>query len=426
MIQFKALPPAEAIDFFSQKGYKIGFSWEDVWQSEHQAAFTVAKVMQLDILRDIRSGVDSALADGTTFETFRKQLKPLLMEKGWWGKAEMIDPLTGEPKLVQLGSTRRLRTIFDTNLRTAYSEGQWQRIQAAKKNFPYLRYDANNSEHPRMQHSGWDNLVLPVDDPFWKAHYPVKAWGCKCNVTQFNQKMLDQRGLKVGESPEVPQYNYVNKRTGEIQKIPRGVDPAFNYPPGGRLDNLPKFITDKIIQAPADIGASWFASAGIGASIYTPYKQMAKNALAKENRQGEGITSVAHVLSPLTVQDLADLKDNPVVLETAAVLVNDHELLHSLRPIKDDRGQVLPEDIWLNLPDYLANGNIYFDSHDPAIVYAFDVKDKKGKVVVRVNYKSKTKMSDGKRSRIVANFVSTGGVVAADNFQGDRYIPLKK
>ncbi len=246
MIKFQALPPKETIDFFSQKGYKIGFSWEHVWQQEHQAAFTVAKVMQLDILRDIRSGVDSALADGATFETFRKNLKPLLLEKGWWGKAEMIDPLTGESKLVQLGSTRRLRTIFDTNLRTSYSEGQWERIQSAKKNFPYLRYDANNSEHPRMQHSGWDNLVLPADDPFWQAHYPVKAWGCKCNVTQFNKKMLDQRGLKIGESPEVPQYSYVNKRTGEIQRIPKGVDPAFNYPPGGRSANLNKFLTERL------------------------------------------------------------------------------------------------------------------------------------------------------------------------------------
>lgn len=256
MIQFRALPPKDSIAFFEQKGYKIGFSWEDVWQEEHQAAFTVAKAMQLDILRDIRSGIDSALKDGTTFETFLKTLKPLLMEKGWWGKAEMIDPTTGEPKLVQLGSTRRLRTIFDTNLRTAHSEGQWARIQRAKKSFPYLRYNANNSEHPRLEHSGWDDLVLPADDPFWKAHFPVKAWGCKCNVTQMNGKMLEQRGLKVSESPKVQQYQYVNKRTGEIQKIPRGVDPAFNYPPGGRLANLPKFLTEKLDVSTPAIAAS--------------------------------------------------------------------------------------------------------------------------------------------------------------------------
>lgn len=256
MFEFRRLPPKEAIAYFHQKGYAIGFTWEDVWQQEHQAAFTVAKAMQLDILRDIREAVDSALNDGTTFATFRQQLKPLLVQKGWWGKADMIDPLTGELRKVQLGSTRRLKTIFDTNLRTAHSEGQWERIQRSKDTFPYLIYDANNSEHPRIQHSQWDNLVLPADDPFWQAHMPVKAWGCKCGVRQANAKMIEQRGLKVGESPKVSQYSYTNKRTGEIQRVPLGVDPAFNYPPGGRLANLPKFITEKLDASAPAIAAS--------------------------------------------------------------------------------------------------------------------------------------------------------------------------
>lgn len=85
----KLLPP---IEFFRRKGYLIGFSWEDVWQQEHQAAFTVAKAMQIDILRDILEAVDRALADGITFEQFCKGLTPLLMQKGWWGGADMERP----------------------------------------------------------------------------------------------------------------------------------------------------------------------------------------------------------------------------------------------------------------------------------------------------------------------------------------------
>ncbi|MEW5904807.1 MAG: phage minor head protein, partial [Pseudomonadota bacterium] len=245
-IKLEALPPEEAIAFFRQKGYKIGFDWRDVWQQEHQAAFTVAKAMQLDILRDIRAAVDSALVDGTTFDTFRKNLKPLLVQKGWWGRADMKDPLTGEVKNVQLGSTRRLKTIYDTNLRTAHSEGQWERIQESKDAFPYLQYDGNNSEHPRIQHAAWDGMVLPVDDPFWQSHMPVKEWGCKCRVNQMSGRMLERRGLTVNDTPKVPTSTYVNQRTGETQQIPQGVHPAFHYPPGGRLANLPKMITDKL------------------------------------------------------------------------------------------------------------------------------------------------------------------------------------
>lgn len=183
-IELKPLPDKEAIEFFRQKGFKIGFDHRDVWQQEHQSSYTVAKAMNLDILKDIRGASDDALANGNTFENFRKNLKPTLVQKGWWGKAEMTDPLTKETKLVQLGSTRRLKVIYDTNLRTSHTEGQWQRIQETKDTFPYLMYSGGHSAHPRHLHLSWNGLVLRADDPFWQVHMPVKAWNCKCRVIQ--------------------------------------------------------------------------------------------------------------------------------------------------------------------------------------------------------------------------------------------------
>lgn len=394
MISFKALPPKEAIEFFSQKGYKIGFSWEDVWQSEHQAAFTVAKVMQLDILRDIRGGIDSALTDGATFETFRKNLKPLLMEKGWWGKAEMIDPLTDETKFVQLGSTRRLRTIFDTNLRTAHSEGQWARIQEAKKSFPYLRYNANNSEHPRMQHSAWDNLILPADDPFWPAHFPIKEYGCKCNVTQMNARMLEQSGLKVGESPKVPEYTYTNKRTGEVQKVPMGVHPSFNYPPGGRLANLPRFLTDKIIQAPADVGASWWQAAAplIAAQTTIPpiadnFRQFVQGTFAKDKIENKfEIAGVAH---PDDIKFLAGMGKTPA---SAEIAVPDNLMIGKKAQRHQAAGDALTQDDWLALPDGITNPKaVLYDNETGNLLYIMDSLGDPGvqKLVVQMDFVTK-------------------------------------
>ena len=48
-------------------------------------------------------------------------------------------------------------------------------------------------------------------------------------------------------------YTYVNKRSGEVQSIPKGVDPGFNYAPGGRLANLQKMLTDKINLLPESL-----------------------------------------------------------------------------------------------------------------------------------------------------------------------------
>lgn len=250
MVDLVALPPEEAIEYFRQKGFAVGFDYRDVWQAQHQAAFTVAKVMQLDLLQDIRAEVDRALADGTTLRDFQQRLTPTLQAKGWWGRQPLRDPLTGETPEVQLGSPRRLKTIYDTNLRTAHSEGQWQRIQDSKEAFPYLEYDGNNSSQPRHTHSAWDGLVLPVDDPFWQAHLPIKEYGCKCRVIPRSARQVERSGKPLGPAPKVPKLTHVNARTGEVQQIPAGVHPSFHYPPGGRRASLADHMVAKVQAAP--------------------------------------------------------------------------------------------------------------------------------------------------------------------------------
>lgn len=245
--------PAEAVAFIRQKGYRIGFDHRDVWQREHQAAFTVAKAMQLDLLKDIREQVDAAIELGTTFQEFRDNLKPNLVKRGWWGRALMKDPVTDETKDVQLGSTPRLKTIYDINLRTAHSEGQWDRVQETKAALPFVMYDHTPSQHERPEHKAWDGKVLPVEDPWVAAHWPVKAWGCKCRMIQLGQRQLDRMGLTIGQAPEDKLVTHTNKRTGETQQIPAGVDPEFAYPPGGRRANLVDYLGGRLERLQADL-----------------------------------------------------------------------------------------------------------------------------------------------------------------------------
>ena len=234
------LAPEKAIDLFREKGFVTAFAWQDVWQQEHDAAFTVAKMMDLDLLRDVRKAVDRAIADGVTFEDFRKELEPVLFDAGWWGKKEMIDPATGEPKLVQLGSPRRLRTIFRVNLQTAYQAGHWRQIQETKDEAPYLMYDAVDDGRTRAEHKSWDGTVLPADHAWWRTHMPPNGWGCRCGVIQLSADQVEAMGKQVAESaPEVRSFEYTNPRTGEISEVPQGVDPGWAYNPGAsRLENL--------------------------------------------------------------------------------------------------------------------------------------------------------------------------------------------
>jgi len=227
------LPPRDAIAYFRSKGLTPSFAWQDVWQEEHARAFAVAKMANLELLEITRQAVDQALADGQTFEQFKAGLKPHLQAAGWWGRQEMTDPLTGETKMVQLGSDRRLRTIFDMNVRTARAHGNWQRIERSKRAFPYLMYIAvggrSGDGRTRLQHREWHGTCLPVDDPWWDTHYPPCGWNCRCATQSLTRRMMETRGLKISKPVQFEPVTYVHPRTGEVTQIERGIDPGFNY-----------------------------------------------------------------------------------------------------------------------------------------------------------------------------------------------------
>jgi len=227
-IILKALPPAEAVAYFRAKGYQLSFDWRDMATEDHAYAFTVAKAMRRDILQDIRAAMDKALSEGTTLATFKQGLKPVLQTKGWWGKKEMLDPLTGEMRQVQLGSPRRLRTIFDTNLRTSYAAGRWEQVQRTKKTHPYLRYVCVLDKATRRDHRQWHNVVKHVDDPFWNDHYPPNGWGCRCTVQQLSEADIEKLGLRITtENITAPAKAWKNPRSGQVVKVPGGIAPGF-------------------------------------------------------------------------------------------------------------------------------------------------------------------------------------------------------
>jgi len=235
-VEFKNLPPKEAVAFFKKKGYALGFDWRDVWQQEHAAAFTVAKVSRLDVLEDIRGAMDTAIKNGVTAAQFKKNLKPILQAKGWWGKRAMYDPVEKKFKRAQLGSSRRLQTIFDTNMRTAYAAGKWERAERTKKTRPYLRYIAVRDSRTRPQHSAWHGTVLPIDHEFWQSHFPPNGWRCRCTVQTLSERDLKRYGRKISPDPPVQTRKYLNKRTGEVTDVPVGIDPGFSYNVGEARD----------------------------------------------------------------------------------------------------------------------------------------------------------------------------------------------
>lgn len=206
------LKPAEAIAYLKQKGYRIGWNWQDTLDDAHARAFTVAKVTRIDLLQDIRKSLLAAQEQGETLETWAKKLTPTLQAKGWWGKQVIVDSV-GNAQMVQLGSPRRLRTIYQTNLQSAYMAGRYKQMLESVDSHPLWRYVAVLDGRTRPNHRAMNGRVYRYDDPIWSSIYPPNGFGCRCRVSPMTESKAAQQKLTVESSDG--QRKTISEKIGE-------------------------------------------------------------------------------------------------------------------------------------------------------------------------------------------------------------------
>ncbi|MDA8446377.1 phage head morphogenesis protein [Paracidovorax valerianellae] len=263
--QLQKLSPQEAVSWLVARGQLTRtYAWQDVFQDEHGHQFTVSRLTRLDLLQALHDAIVKSVQGDLSRTDWMKDSEQLLRDAGWWGVKAVTDPMDGDIKLTKFDSAR-LRLIFDTNTRQAYATGLWQRVERTKRTHPYVRYITRQDERVRASHRAWDNLVLPVDDPFWRQHWPPNGWRCRCRVMPMSQRDYD-KGYTLSrpdaetdagaslvrkplnkQAPEVELQDYVNPRTGEVTQVPLGVDPGFAYNPGqARQQALQQLVASKL------------------------------------------------------------------------------------------------------------------------------------------------------------------------------------
>lgn len=398
-------PFDEQIAFFRQKLNLPSERWDDIWQAAHDRAFIVAGAAKADLLADLRAAVDAAIAEGKSIGWFRKEFDRIVQKHGWSG-------WTGDGS--KAGRTWRTRVIYQTNLATSYAAGRWQQLNDPDlvKLRPYWQYiHADGVMHPRPQHLAWHGLTLPREHAFWRTHFPPNGWGCHCRVRAVGQTEYDA-AIAHGRGPDAA------PEAGDTE----GIDPGWAYAPGAnQLTPFAQLVEKKLLNLEAPIGAEMMLVLGpvMEAEIARAVEALVDR-VAVERKAG-GASTLVHFVSPATV---AALQRHEVELASSGIWLRDHEVLHALRDAKDERGRSLPLSAWRNLPALLAGARAWLDTADSALIYAFDLPEALGKVVVRVNYSEKVREGD-KRARIVANFIRTGGTVEPFNLEsGAQYIEL--
>lgn len=209
------LPPKEAISYFESKGYKVGWNWYETLEDAHARAFTVAKCTSLDVLTSIRESLDNALKSGMTQEQFVEQLAPTLQKLGWWGKQISIGG-NGDAQIIQLGSPRRLATIYQVNTRTAYAAGRYAEMMDKADLSPWWQYVAIMDTRTRATHAELNLMIFRYDDPFWQTHYPPNGWNCRCRVRAMSDRRYKSSGIEATDSEGMLSTKTVDAGTDAI------------------------------------------------------------------------------------------------------------------------------------------------------------------------------------------------------------------
>lgn len=230
-------PPEAAQQYLQGKGYVITESWKDLPAEAHARSFTVARAARVEILQSIREELQRAMDEGLPFQTFQQKLKPRLQALGWWGKAidketGEITPYPGTGRPIELGSVRRLETIYRTNMQTAYMAGRWKEFQRQAGRAPFIQYIAVMDNRTRPSHALLHQRVFRIDDPIWKKAAPPNGFNCRCRARNLSAKELQARGLEVSSSEghmrEVTQPDRRGRRvTRTVVKLP-GMDRSFS------------------------------------------------------------------------------------------------------------------------------------------------------------------------------------------------------
>lgn len=231
-VNYGSLPFKEQLAYFRNKTNVPTERWADVWKNAHDRGFMVAGAMKEDLLADFRAAVDKAISEGKSLNWFKSEFKNIVAKHGWEHNGS---------------ANWRSQVIYETNMRQSYTAGREQQIEQVKDSRPYGIYKHSGSEHPRHDHLSWNNLVLPLDDPWWETHTPINGYSCKCKKLTASEYTLKRLGLEVSKAPKVEMYEWVDKVTGEIHRIPKGIDPGFDYTPksSAELTKKTKQIVEK-------------------------------------------------------------------------------------------------------------------------------------------------------------------------------------
>ena len=407
--------PTAVYEYLKSKKPEAHFDYDEIVHDAHKKAFTVAKMMNLDLLKDMQASLAKAFKEGVGFDEWKKNVKPMLAKKGWLGNIKVKDPKTGEEKEIYVGN-RRLRTIFNTNMRTAYAKARYEsQMQSLGE---YFRYTAVLDSRTREAHRKLHGKTLPKTDKFWDTNYPPNGWGCRCKVQVLTEAECIAKGI-------VP--------LADGSFLPQAAEKDFRYNPG-KVDKTDEILKDKQNKA-LDAITSSIAKKNLKQTlenfeherdIYVWQKSLDDmvNAVIGGKIIKDKIYQVAQV-GELKQSIKKNLKIIDVEPKASSIAVYQNTISHITRDSKPKGKEPNIDEIKAVVGVFDEAKRVFYDKKDNVLIYFYNSLQKDNMVnyaVIRLDYTLKKFKTD--------NFIATITRIPVENYKAilknkKRYIKIK-
>ena len=113
--------PDAAISYVKRKLPVATGNWDQLRHGEHVHAFTASHSINEAVVDDISENMSKHMEDGAGLGAFKRDMRQLMAAKGWYGRPE-------KTAVDKQYINWRLRTIYQTNILTAYSAGETRQM----------------------------------------------------------------------------------------------------------------------------------------------------------------------------------------------------------------------------------------------------------------------------------------------------------
>lgn len=370
------LEPKAAVEYMQNKGYKVTGDWREMWQDAHAKAFTIAKMTNIELLKESKSIINQAIKEGWSNKQAEKALKDLYKAKGWLAGKTFDDDKEAKQYMAQ-----RVRTIFRTNANVAYNTGRYLQ-QMEDVNFaPYWEYKAVLDERTRPAHKDLDGKIFRYDDPFLGAFYPPNGWGCRCYVNSVSNRALGNRKVEKSGKSLSSEEVVINEDTGEtkpraLYKVDMGgivrkvkPDAGWSYNPGTAAYNIDVLAYNSVKDMSQPIKDKFISEMAQNPHKKESYEIFMKN-LLKKDYKAAGVEKVVSWISPDVLSFLG--KEN--LIPQTPVIVCQQKTTHFL--VTKQAEQVITAQQMTKLYEIINNPDgVYLDTKNDALIYTRILKD---------------------------------------------------